>query len=634
MDGFEVKLSHDFIEEISKLPPNVAELEQQLLRHCTQLVEKNKELRERNRELLQSAERGIEADAEFKKMNMMIQDLMEETHQLQEEIADLKHNIKEAQEARVRLQQEAEKQQQVWTRREIELRSQLDNQRKDTVPLKQLEQIKATYETKVATNENEFKREIESLRREIALEKVGHWEEVEELKIQFTAQVSDLEKQLASLLQESEAIKASYEAQIAANEKEFQQGLDALNQKLAQEKNANREQIEELNLIFATQISEFAEMSERRESIINKLQSEISNKSQQIDRLNAELSSAELNTKEIQAKFDQQLTELARSSFIAETKISQVGQELEASQRSAQAIKSEIADKDQQIRILSQEANSLKLMVTDLEKSINAFKIEIGIQRTTIRQNADQISDLTKIGQERDKELQGARAAFAHAQTEIQKLREVNEMQMQLTTTHLNAKIDEKQRHLIDLTNENESLKQKLNAATRSLQESEAERESLSSSFKALSNREDSKREQLESLASQLKNRESQLRHYAANIAKEKNDIIQCARQLADEIHSARTLNPLKDYLSLTEFELSKAELQLKKTPTISLERTRLESVLTQLHEQREFLKKTIMKSKIQLDEQAANLLRITRSQKAGTIPPLPPWSRDLDPES
>lgn len=634
MDGFEVKLSHDFIEEISKLPPNVAELEQQLLRHCTQLVEKNNELRERNRQLLQSAELGVEADAEFKKLNMMIQDLMEETHQLQEEITGLKQNIKNAQEARIRVQQDLDKQQQIWTRREIELRSQLDNHRKDTVPLKQLEQIQATYETKVAANENEFKQQIESLNREIALEKIGHWEEVEELKNTFTAQISDLERQLASLLKESEAIKASYEAQIAANEKEFQQALDSLKQKLVEEKNVNREQVEELNLIFATQISEFAEMSERRESIISELQSQVSDKSEQMARLNTELSSAEMNTKELQVKFDQQLTELARSSFIAETKMSQVAQELQSSQRSNQALKGEITEKDQQIRILSQEANSLKLMVTDLERSINAFKIEIGVQRATVRQNANQISDFTKAAQERDKELQGARAAFAHAQTEIQKLREVNEMQMQLTATHLNAKIDEKQRHLTELTNENESLKQKLDAVTRSLQESEAEREDLQSSVKSLSHREDSKREQLESLASQLKNRESQLRHYAANIAKEKNDIIQCARQLADEIHSARTLNPLQDYLALTEFELSKTELQLKKTPTISLERTRLESVLTQLHEQREFLKKTIMKSKIQLDDQAANLLRITRAQKAGTIPPLPPWSRDLNPES
>jgi hypothetical protein len=129
----------------------------------------------------------------------------------------------------------------------------------------------------------------------------------------------------------------------------------------------------------------------------------------------------------------------------------------------------------------------------------------------------------------------------------------------------------------------------------------------------------------------QFEKHEERLRGYVGNLNSQKLEVKKLATQLVEDLEAARTMHPLKDYLSFTEFELSKTELQLKKTPTSSQDRTKLESYLTQLIEQRDFLKSVIEESHKKLQEQTTAILKICHDPSLAPVPPPPPLPKESD---
>ena len=129
----------------------------------------------------------------------------------------------------------------------------------------------------------------------------------------------------------------------------------------------------------------------------------------------------------------------------------------------------------------------------------------------------------------------------------------------------------------------------------------------------------------------QVAAREHQLRHYAVAVTEQKAELVRQTKLLADEIQMAAKMHPLKDYLKVTEFELSKVDVQLKLTPTLSVDRARLEACVKQMSEQRDFLKNVVEASTKRLEEQAASIVALVKSPKLIATPPLPPkiWSKD-----
>jgi hypothetical protein len=123
----------------------------------------------------------------------------------------------------------------------------------------------------------------------------------------------------------------------------------------------------------------------------------------------------------------------------------------------------------------------------------------------------------------------------------------------------------------------------------------------------------------------QIAAREHQLRHYATAVTEQKAELIRQTKLLAEEIQMAGKMHPLKDYLQLTEFELSKVDVQLRMTPTLSMDRPRLEACVKQMAEQRDFLRNVVQASTKRLDEQAASILALVKSPKLAATPPLPP---------
>jgi hypothetical protein len=114
----------------------------------------------------------------------------------------------------------------------------------------------------------------------------------------------------------------------------------------------------------------------------------------------------------------------------------------------------------------------------------------------------------------------------------------------------------------------------------------------------------------------------SRLRRYAEALNQEKEWIRTTAGQMEDEVRNASTLHPLRDYLALTEKEVVRVEIDLKRTPTSSPNRAGLEEVFGQLVAQREFLRGIMNASE---QEAAARADRLTQIRLDGRSAPVPP---------
>lgn len=126
-------------------------------------------------------------------------------------------------------------------------------------------------------------------------------------------------------------------------------------------------------------------------------------------------------------------------------------------------------------------------------------------------------------------------------------------------------------------------------------------------------------------LKNQIKSRENQLQTYAQFLTSEKMQLLNSMQEFAEEISLSSELNPMKDYLKATEYQLSKMELQLKKTPMMSPDRVGLEASFNQLVEQRDFLNTIISTSQQKIQQKANSILNRVRNGKLGPVPPLPP---------
>jgi hypothetical protein len=108
-----------------------------------------------------------------------------------------------------------------------------------------------------------------------------------------------------------------------------------------------------------------------------------------------------------------------------------------------------------------------------------------------------------------------------------------------------------------------------------------------------------------------LKKHQQRLIAYRNQLTEEEAELKHIASKLAQELKISGAVHPLQDYLKMTDLELSKIELELKKLPGSSMDRPHFEAVLTQLTEQRNFLRSTIETTQQTLQKRTQIVLKI-----------------------
>jgi SMC interacting uncharacterized protein involved in chromosome segregation len=119
--------------------------------------------------------------------------------------------------------------------------------------------------------------------------------------------------------------------------------------------------------------------------------------------------------------------------------------------------------------------------------------------------------------------------------------------------------------------------------------------------------------------------REHQLKQYASHLNQMKREVRNLVERFRQEIRLSEAASPLGEYLKVTEREIARVDLQLKKTPTSSTERSRLEQALNELFEQREFLRQGIEKSKSEVEIRMRRIQALLSSESILPTPPPPP---------
>lgn len=218
------------------------------------------------------------------------------------------------------------------------------------------------------------------------------------------------------------------------------------------------------------------------------------------------------------------------------------------------------------------------------------------------------------------------------ASLEFRIYREVEE-RLTRRCAELEAEVVRSARHRID-----SELAEKcrlLEAALRASQEECAvlrkicEADKLIESLNAAEENENRARaEKIDEQSKYLEEQSERLRRYGEALNREKEWIRATAAEMEEEIRGAAAMHPLHDYFLLTEKEVTRAEIELKRTPASSPARAKLEEVFAQLVAQREFLRTVMDASAKEAEARADRLAKIRADSRSAPVPPHPAKKR------
>lgn len=388
---------------------------------------------------------------------------------------------------------------------------------------------------------------------------------------------SDLISQLASLHEQvSSKELAVHGLQTELNEmrsdfERCQSEINVLNLELERARVSHKENLREANLIHMNQIKE-EKLKRQAESI------------EWASRLNEET-----------RVLGESVSRIQTEKVAIERRLAEVTSE---SQATISNLKSELEEQ----RKVARETNENLLKTSNLAEArqgrIDALNTEITKLRA---KNDEAVEELNRVKTEAEEKLETVRAEM--------------EARLEVERASHSMELSDLEKRLEEISMENANLKLALNAKASSLDSAQREFEI----------RCEHREKQIQQREKAQSIREMQLKQYANSITDQKAEFIRQTKLLAEEINSASKIHPLKDYLKMTEFELSRAEVQLKLTPTISSDRAKLESYFEKMVEQRNFLEKIVEESERKFASQAQQLLDLIRSPKMASTPPPPP---------
>ncbi len=309
-------------------------------------------------------------------------------------------------------------------------------------------------------------------------------------------------------------------------------------------------------------------------------------------------------------------------------------------------------ERETRIEKLEQETKVLTMNLNQKVASLHAFEnlkdgllgkianleTEVASQQAAFEQKEHQRAaegtrneiQLINIGQQLDHALKRARTLETERDTSALEIESLKRM-LHFANTEAETAAAKREAALQMMTERREQAESLIVALKSELAETRLE---LSARTKELSVAGSEQERQYENQRATLAQRESQLRQYAATLAENKAAFGKQLTALSEEIQMALKAHPLKDYLALTEFELSKLEVQLKTTPMIAPERKQLEGFFKQMIDQRDFLKTVVTESQRRFEAHARTVLTMLEDPRLSQIPPVRPGRRlDFDAE-
>ena len=416
---------------------------------------------------------------------------------------------------------------------------------------------------------------------------------------------SDLQKQSANLIQ---GLKSELKTAEMLNKK-FSESIGEKDEVIAvfnREAQKSNDKLAQLSAEMLHSVSRISELQ---------IQVEISQRSMTMK----DAAIAELNTAKSAALTKSE--HLAKELAISNDRIDDLEQNIQIKQRTIEAgihqLNRTMTEKDALIADLTAGTHRLSSNKSEALKTIEGLNCELESRRSKEKAQEYLISDiqqhLENIQQSSSSKIVHLGKSIAEKDTIIMELHAGNQNSLDRLNTFKSETmqiVDNLKRDNVQKTIETQNLENEIRRLHNELSTLTENKVTL---------------QQMQFDSQKVDRRGQQLQFYAQTLNQEKMEVVQTAKQLIQELQTARNNNPIRDYLTATSRELSKIEIQLRKTPTISYERGYLENYLSQLVEQRDFLRSVIENSLRQVDRQTGSLMKIANNDKFFPCPPAPP---------
>ena len=250
------------------------------------------------------------------------------------------------------------------------------------------------------------------------------------------------------------------------------------------------------------------------------------------------------------------------------------------------------------------EVEQMKALILKQIGEIQALKgVQKRISEDSVRQR-NQLEHLSKVAQEQAKQIQAMGIQLQLFQELEGSLREQQEV-LATESAYLRQEKDQSEARISELTAENERLSALLETQSAA---------PVIPDFRTGNANID-----------ELLKKESRLEGYARRLRSGQALVRETLQEALVELETAFQMNPTSDLLKITEYELGRVEIEMKKTPTSSPSRRVLEENFEDLIQQRNFLRNIREVGEKETQIKMARLQEILSDERLDDIPPPPP---------
>lgn len=453
------------------------------------------------------------------------------------------------------------------------------------------------------------------------------------------AKNGDLESNNLALYESYKAAKTQFESlraeynQLQTESEEMIRHLKANCNSLQQSVNDQRGEIESRAFDVQAQYEDRLRALENENSgLLNQLQTEVQGLQNRLQSMQDDheaqvahiLSEADQQVKAMMADHQAQLADLEKMLFDQEKDNEGLSVRLQESEQELKYIREEANESLAEKTALLGQVEGLQEKCTAQQEEMASLQNQLSVvfhERNSMTARFEQTQEDLRAANQRQKFINDV---MADQTQEIDRLNSVNlqmakayrekekeilVLQERLQDGHV--RVQEFELRLRQLEHENHVLRT-TQAANQAQYIEQGERyNEMQAKFKAMNE--------------QTENRERQYRFYLENLNRSKRDLREQGMRFIQELRAAKQMSPLHDFLKVTQREVSRVEIQLKRTPTVSSDRSRLEQCLTELIEQRDFLAESLEKTTQDIDKKIARLSEIIGGDTMAMTPPPPP---------
>ena len=395
--------------------------------------------------------------------------------------------------------------------------------------------------------------------------------------------------------------------------------------RLKEEKNHTEQEYSNLTESLKSQISNHQEKISSLTAVISKLEN-------QLNTVTSQKENIENTFKSISEQMSGQIADqnLALSQFAKEVTL------LESSLHDEEIKNSELSQKiDNLTGLLHQNEKIIHQNKINYESSLAQLELKIKDQQEIQEKIMIEKAHLENLNQTLQFDISSSKEKINACEETI------NVLQNQLMICEKTALSDKEnlmneKAHLENLTqalqSDISSSKEKINACEETINVLQnqlmicektalSDKENLMNEVQAMNQITRAKDQALVNTEQQLDRLTKQATQYVKFIEAERIQVKKILQHLTVEIKTAVTLHPLKDYRDATDLELRRVELELKKMPASSSQRSAVENRLEQLYIQRNQLNELINKTEKHINAFESELKKVEHRAQVLEVP-------------